>query len=107
MHAVSYQQDDYIRYSVFFLYDIQGFPICRSVERSLLSMVFQKETGALAHMTQEANWLRTVEKLFNLAFRLFKRSRISKVTGNELGVFATSKKDEYEFSLEPEKKKGE
>ena len=32
-----------------------SFPICRSVERLLLSMVFQKETGTLAHMAQGAN----------------------------------------------------
>ena len=43
-------------------------------------MVFQKKTGTLIHMTQGANWLSTVEKLFHLAFRLSKRSQISQVT---------------------------
>ena len=54
-------------------------------------MVFQKKTSTLAHMTLGANWLYTVEKLFNLAFRLIKRSQISQVTGSELGVFTASK----------------
>ena len=61
------------------------------MKRLLLPMVFQKETGTLAHMTQGENWLSTVEKRFNLAFRLIKKSRISKVTGSELGDFTASK----------------
>ena len=54
-------------------------------------MVFQKETGTLTHMILGANWLCTVKKLFNLAFRLIKRSQISQVTGSELGVSTASK----------------
>ena len=72
MHSVSYQQA--ITFAAhYFIYDIYGFPICRLVKRLSLSMVFQKKTGTLAHMTQGANWLCTVEKIFQSRISTFSK----------------------------------